>query len=297
MNSFEDAKILQQRRLVLKALSLTPFVFVPKFANAASGEQDRTYGGFPMGLHGATVRNFPNDEALRILTEELGLHRIELTPSQIRLRAFDQGNAEGPIASTAEVRQLKQQLAAAGVTATAYGFLPMAGDAGENERVFELASELSIRNITVVPQLQYLDSIERLADEYDIRLAIHNNAPGSTFTSIAEVSAAISGRGENVGACVDVGNVLRSSEDPAVAIRRLGSKVFGIHLKDVSSADPDSDVIGLGKGLLDTETFFTAMIETELAADMALSLEYLALPDQPVPSVLQSLALADRLLS
>ena len=94
MNSFEDAKILQQRRLVLKALSLTPFVSVPKFASAASGEQDRAYGGFPMGLHGATVRNFPNDEALRILTEELGLHRIELTPSHIRQRTLVQGTPE-----------------------------------------------------------------------------------------------------------------------------------------------------------------------------------------------------------
>lgn len=297
MISFKSAKILRQRRLMLKALGLTPFVPALKFANAASAGKDRTYGGFPMGLHGATLRNFPNEEALRILTEELGLHRIELTPSQIRLRAFDQGNSKGPISSIAEVRQLKQQLAAAGVIATAYGFLPMAGNAEENERVFELASELSIRNITVVPQLQHLDSIERLANEYGIRLAIHNNAPGSTFSRIAEVSAAISGRGENVGACVDVGNVLRSSEDPAVAIRRLGSKVFGIHLKDVSSADPDSDVIGLGKGLLDTEAFFTAMAEVELVADMALSLEFLAQPDQPVPSVLESLALADRLLS
>ena len=107
----------------------------------------------------------------------------------------------------------------------------------------------------------------------------------------------MSGRGENVCACVDGGNVLRSSEDPAVAIRRRGSKVFGIHLKDVSSADPDIYVIGLGKGLLDTVTFFTATTETELAADMALSLEYLDLPDQPVPSVPASLALADRLLS
>ena len=297
MISFEDTKFLPQRRLMLKALGITPVAAALRFANAASDEQEKSYGGFPMGLHGATVRNFPNEEAFRILTEELGLHRIELTPSQIRLRAFDQGNAQGPIASTAEIRQLKQQLAAAGVAVTAYGFLPMGGNAEENERVFELASELSIRNITIVPELQHLDNIERLADEYDIRLAIHNNAPGSTYTSIAEVSAAISGRGDNVGACVDVGNVLRSSEDPAVAIRRLGSKVFGIHLKDVSSVDPDSDVIGLGEGLLDTEAFFTAMVETELATDLALSLEYLAQPDEPVPSVLKSLSLADRLLS
>jgi hypothetical protein len=39
------------------------------------------------------------------------------------------------------------------------------------------------------------------------------------------------------------------------------------------------------------------MAEVELVADMALSLEFLAQPDQPVPSVLESLALADRLLS
>ena len=125
MISFEDIQFLPQRRLMLKALGITPVAAALRFANAASDEQEKSYGGFPMGLHGATVRNFPNEEAFRILTEELGLHRIELTPSQIRLRAFDQGNAQGPIASTTEIRQLKQQLAAAGVAVTAYGFLPM----------------------------------------------------------------------------------------------------------------------------------------------------------------------------
>ena len=82
------------------------------------------------------------------------------------------------------------------------------------------------------------------------------------------------------------------SEDPAMAVRRLGSRLIGIHLKDVSARDPDSDVIVLGKGFLDVPAFFSALREVGFPDDGALSLEYLERPDDPLPGIREGLQIA-----
>ncbi|MES2603372.1 MAG: TIM barrel protein, partial [Pseudomonadota bacterium] len=101
----------------------------------------------------------------------------------------------------------------------------------------------------------------------------------------------LNNRGSNMGACLDVGNAIRASEDPVLALEQLEARIVGIHLKSVSSRDPDSEVVELGQGLLDTDAFLHALKAVALVNDVALSLEYLAQPDQPVPGALRSLAL------
>jgi inosose dehydratase len=259
------------------------------FGQAADTE--RPFSGLPMGIHGATFQKFSVPQIIRILVEDLQLHHLELTPSQIRLRAVAQGANQGPAASISEVRDLRNRLHSAGITPSAWGPIALASNDNDLRQLFELASELGVRNLTCITQLEHLDSLEKLADEYQVRIAVHNNAPGSSFSKISDLVEALSNRGSNMGACLDVGNAIRASEDPVLALRRLEAKIFGIHLKSVSSRDPDSEVVELGTGLLDTATFFLALQEVTLVDDMALSLEYLAQPDQPIPGALRSLAL------
>ena len=250
----------------------------------------KPYGGLPMGVHGATLTKFPVEQIIRMLTKDLQLHYLELTPSQIRLRAVAQGSNQGPAATAAEARALRTHLNDAGITPSAWGPIALTGTDTDLRQLFELASELGVPNLTAITQADHLDALEKLADEYKVRVAIHNNAPGSSFSNIADVVTALTERGANVGACLDVGNAIRASQDPAAALRTLGSKTFGVHVKSVASRDPDSDVVELGQGLLDGKTFFNALKEVKLGDKVALSLEYLAQPDDPLPGALRSLA-------
>ena len=276
-----------------KVLQLNSTLLAGSLSSPVFAAISLKYGGLPMGIHGASFREFDIEETLRIIVEELGLNEIELTSSQIRLH----GDPEHELATLGEVRRLHAQLQTAGVKATAYGFVPMSIDLEKNTRLFQMAQELELKNLTVIPEYDALDHLEELAELYDIRLAIHNNAPGRLYDSMEQVYEVVEDRGNNVGACIDIGNVLRSYEDPAAAIRYLGQKVFGIHLKDVSSRSNDSEVIGLGEGILDTEELFAALRETQMPEDIACSLEYLGQPSEPVPSLLRSLALAEDLLN
>ena len=280
-----------KRRDFLYGLGSLAFL-TPKSLLGEERSNER-FGGLPMGIHGATLSSFSNEDLLRIVVEDFGLRKLELTPSQIRFRDYSSGVYTGPAASMNDVKALRTLMDSAGVSATAYGLLPFQDNADENRKMFEFASELGVRNLTCIPQLDSLDGLELLADEYNIRLAIHNNGPGGVFTEISEVISAYESRGDNVGACLDIGHALRNSQDPALALGQLGKKTFGLHLKDVSGKGADSDVIALGDGLLDTESFFELLRTVELPDDIALSLEYLINSDRPQPGVLKSLMLAE----
>ena len=259
------------------------------------GAQDRTqakrkYGGYPMGIHGASLAAFGNEAAAEMVAT-LELHWLELTAAQIRLSEVQRGSAIEPAASPQEIRELRSILAASDITPTAFGPIQLGGEQDSNRRVFDRASSLGIRNLSCIPELSALDDLESLADEHGVRLALHNNTSGH-LDSIAAVRRAVQGRGPNVGACLDIGNALRGSEDPAAAAEALGPRLLGIHLKDVSARRSDSEVIVIGAGFLDVSAFFNAVRNVGFPDDGALSLEYLARPDDPLPGLREGLQVA-----
>ena len=245
-----------------------------------------------MGVHGASLGAFPIHEVIEMVAGDLGLHRLELTTAQIRLEDVGRGPNAGPAATPREIAELRAMLEASDISPTAFGPIRLAGNRDSNRPLFERARSLGVRNLTCIPELSALDALESLADELGVRLAIHNNAPGAPFDTIASVLSAVDGRGGNVGACLDIGNALRGSEDPGEAVRRLGSRLVGVHLKDVSGRDNDSEVIVLGKGFLDVPAFFDALEEVGFPDDGALSLEYLEKLDDPLPGLREGLRIA-----
>jgi sugar phosphate isomerase/epimerase len=252
---------------------------------AAAIRAQENFRGLPMGVHGATLGGFPLAEVLRMLVEDLHLHYLELTPSQIRLRS----RPEGPAATAMEARAIRAQLRAAGVTPSAWGPIALTGGDPDLESLFSLAAELGVANLTTMTTAEHLPMLEKLADQYGVRVAIHNNAPGSSFSNIDDVVTVLQQHGPGIGACFDLGNVLRASQDPVAALQKLEGRIYGIHLKSVASRDPDSEVVELGTGLLDLDAFATAVTAAMFPANLALSLEYLASPGAPVPGALRSL--------
>ncbi len=248
-----------------------------------------------MGIHGASLKAFPIHEIVEILGE-LELYWLELHAAQIRLGEIGEGEDAGPPATAQEIRELRRLLEASDITPTSYTTIRLTADKESNRAIFGRAESLGVRNLTCIPDSSTLDELESLADEFGIRLAVHNNATGA-FAKIEEVVAAVDGRGPNVGACLDVGHAIRGSEDPAEAVRRLGSRLIGIHVKDVSARDPDSEVIVLGKGFLDVPAFFAAVREVGFPGDGVLSLEYLEKPDDPLPGIREGLRIAAAAMS
>jgi sugar phosphate isomerase/epimerase len=149
-----------------------------------------------------------------------------------------------------------------------------------------------VKTITADPAPDSFDSLDKLVEEYGIRIAIHNHGPGHRYDKIESVVNAVKDHHKLVGACVDCGHFLRSDEDPVKAIRELGPRVYGVHLKDDVAKGKASKNVVIGSGELDVVGVFKALRAIKFPADGCLSLEYEAKPENPIEDMRACIAVA-----
>ncbi len=183
------------------------------------------YLGLKMGIQSYSLREFKVEEALE-MTKSLGLKYWEAFPNHIPI-----GNVPKHIETQ------KALLSNAGITLLSYGVLPFDGNENTARERFDFAKAMGVRAISADPNPDKatFDVLDKLVAEYDIAIAIHNHGPGHRYNKIADVENVVKDRHPKIGACVDTGHYLRGDEDPVEAVRRLGKRVFGVHLKDVKS--------------------------------------------------------------
>jgi sugar phosphate isomerase/epimerase len=159
-------------------------------------------------------------------------------------------------------------------------------DAAEAERLFRFAKQARIPLLTIAPEDEALDALDRLCGAHpDVRLGIHNHGPYFRYDKIADVEQALAGRHPGFGACVDTGHFIRSGEDPVEAMRRLGPRVHGVHLKDFRDEGFFADGCILGEGKLPLDPCFRTLREIGFGPEQALSIEYEENPDDPIADV------------
>lgn len=265
-------------KLAAAAAASAPLVGIPVGLSAATANP---YGGFPIGVQSYSLRNFNLHEALRHI-HGLDVHYVELFSKHL--------NPEG---SLEEIEQTRKACAAAGVAIRAHGVNAFGSDHEANRKTFDFARRAGIRNITADPSPDSFDSLDKLVDEYSIRVAIHNHGPNHRYNKIEDVLKAVRGRNPLIGACVDTGHFIRGGEDPVKAVYELGDRVFAVHIKDDTfKNDPGSRNVVIGQANLDVVGLFRALKSIRFPSDGALSLEYEANPDNPVEEMRQCLAVA-----
>ena len=189
------------RRGFLKAGAAAVTASLARPTWSAASEED-AYGGFLMGLQTYTFRNFTADQAFEF-AKELNLKTVEMF------------QAHFPSTSTfAEITERRTKAKQNGLAILAHGVNPFTKDHAANIRWFEFAKQAGIRNLTADPTEDSFDSLDKLVEQFDIRIAIHNHGPGARYDKVADVLNAVKGRHPNIGACADLGHYIRSGEDP-----------------------------------------------------------------------------------
>jgi sugar phosphate isomerase/epimerase len=248
-------------------------------ANALVKEDD-PFGGFPLGAQSYSLRNYNLVEAVRHL-QGMGLHYVEMFSKHLDPNADDAGT-----------KKVLDLLKDADITLNAHGVNGFTKDHAANRKVFEFAKRAGIKNITANPEKDAFDSLDKLCEEFDIRIAIHNHGPGALYDKISDVTSVIKDRHKNIGACIDTGHFIRSKEEPVKAVHALKGRVFGLHIKDEEKQDGSSHNVIIGTGHLDLVGLFSALKETEFPADGAISLEYEANPENPIDDMKQCIEAA-----
>ncbi|MCS7191786.1 MAG: sugar phosphate isomerase/epimerase [Armatimonadetes bacterium] len=229
-----------------------------------------------VGLQSYSLRTFTFEKAVATV-KQLGLTYLEAFPGHLPMERADEG---------------KKILDEHGIKLIAYGVVGMSNDEGAMRRIFDFAKTMGIEVLTADPTPDSFDLLDKLVDEYGIYIAIHNHGPGSRYPGVDSVVKAIQGHHERIGLCYDTGHGARAGDDIVEAVRKIGKRIYGVHLKDVNEQKHD---VGIGSGILDITGFVKALKEVGFKG--AFMLEYELEPQDPVPGIQRSLEVVKKVIA
>lgn len=131
-------------------------------------------------------------------------------------------------------------------------------DEAQSRKIFEAAKRFGIEVLVAEPEThnkmeelpQVMDVVEKLAKEYNIKVAIHNHpGPQNFYWKPETVLAAVQGRSPLLGACADVGHYARSGLDPVECLKKLEGRVIALHFKDLNEKSPRAHDVPWGTGV------------------------------------------------
>ena len=154
--------------------------------------------------------------------ETIGLESIEGRPYRI---SIETGDAElGPSAPAETLKKAKKKLQDKGLKLVSY----YAGNFGKDEAamrsLFEFGKHMDIQVFVGEPAPGKLATLDRLANEFGIRVAVHNhprrpNQPAYTYWNPTNVMQMVEKHSKRIGCCADTGHWVRSGLDPVITRR------------------------------------------------------------------------------
>ena len=239
-----------------------------------------------LGLASYTFRNFTRAQLIGYMQQ---LHITDLNCKDVKDHL--------PMDPAAEA-QAVADYTAAGIKLHAAGaiYFPK-NDEQDIRSKFEYVNRAGI-NVIVAgdPTPDSLKWIEKFVKEYDIRIAIHNHGPEDKFfPSPFDVLKAIKDLDPRIGFCIDVGHAARANANLVDAIHATGSRLYDMHVKDLTSFKDKASQVAVGEGILPFREMFQALVEINYQGFV--DLEYEVHGDDPMPGVIESFAYMRGLLT
>ena len=245
-------------------------VLLERPRSAASGHA----APFQLGIQTWTLRNLDFD-AVVSFAKKHGIRNLQVIGKHI-----------DPHADWEEIKAKKAILDTNGLRAYTFGVAGTSMDHAFNRRLFEFAKFMGIKVIIVEPRdFAIFDSLEKLVQEFDIRIAIHNHGLTSLYGNPIVVRNIIQHRDERIGVCLDVGWITAAGFDAAKIYRNYKGRVYDIHLKDKTVEVTNQKLVGIsahiGKGDANIKGLVEALKETNFDGVLAVETDSPIFARQP----------------
>lgn len=263
------------------AESGSPGPAAPPVARGAPHAQEL---GWRLGCQAWTFNDGTFYEAIH-KTASLGLHYIEAFPNQ-KLRADQPGVRVNEDLPAAVRREIKRHLADRGVQLVSFGV------GGYSRRIFEFAKEMGIENLVSEPPFDAFDHIDKLCEEYEINLALHDHPKPSRYWDPDTVLKVCKGHSKRIGACCDTGHWMRSDINPLEALKKLQGRIIEFHFKDLNKYGRDAHDVPFGTGEGDVKGMLAEVKRQGIKPFFAIEYEYHF--GQSLPEIAQCVAYFDK---
>lgn len=161
-----------------------------------------------------------------------------------------------PFKSTdAEIVAFHAKCSEYGVTGYAVGPIYMK-TREEVDNAFAYAKRVGVKLIVGVPNVELLPYVDQKVKEYDFHYAIHLHGPDiELFPDADDVWNHVKDLDPRIGMCLDVGHDTRNGKDPVADLKKYHSRVFDVHIKDVTGNTKDGYSVEIGRGIIDFPAF------------------------------------------
>ncbi len=179
--------------------------------------------------------------------------------------------------TTTEIAAFHAKLKEKGVTGYAVGPIYMKTEA-EIDTAFAYAKRVGVKLIVGVPNYELLPYVDKKVKEYDFKYAIHLHGPDiKIYPDAEDVWNHVKDLDPRIGMCLDIGHDTRNGKDPVADLQKYISRVFDVHIKDVTGNTKLGYSIEIGRGVIDFPAFvkmlrtvgYTGVCSLEYERDMA----------------------------
>jgi sugar phosphate isomerase/epimerase len=219
-------------------------------------------------------------------------NRFKLEPSLDMMERVDVHylcikNFHLPFDSTPEqIAEFHNKLKAKGVTGYAVGPISMKTEA-DADQAFEYCKRTGVAMVVGVPEHELLPYIDKKVKEYGFHFAIHNHGyDDKLYPTLESIYLKVKDLDPRIGMCHDIGYSMLMGIDPAAVTIKYGSRIFDIHVKDVTSATAEGKDCELGRGIIDFTAFFKALRTIKYKG--MCSLEFEKDDTDPLPGIAES---------
>ena len=256
-----------RRDFVKKALAGVAAVSVPSLlsasalpAGAAKRTGETTSDLFKLGMAGYTFVNFDLDTTLKAL-DRLDVRYLCIKDFHLPLTASDE-----------QIKAFHAKLAEKKIIG--YGVGPIYMKSKEEvDRGFDYAKRVGVKLIVGVPNLDLLPYVNEKVKEYGFNYAIHLHGPDiELYPNATDVWNHTKDLDPRIGMCLDIGHDLRDGFDPVEDLKKYHTRVFDVHIKDVTEGTKAGRGIEIGRGKIDFPAFVKMLRKVKYSG--VCSLEY-----------------------
>lgn len=230
-----------------------------------------TPAGFAISVQCWTFKEFTLWEAIE-MAGAAGAGAVELFPGQKIGGPLGDAKLDPSLPDEA-LAQILEHAKKNGVAPVNYGVTGIDKKEEEARKTFEFAKKLGLYGITT-ESVDAIDTLEKLAKEYDLKISFHNHPRPSGLWNPDTVWKLVENRHENLGYCADVGHWATSGLDPLEVVKKIAPRIRSFHMKDREAVGKATHDSVFGTGVIDIPAILDIARQAGFAGNVSIEYEY-----------------------
>lgn len=250
------------RRSFLSGAAAMPLA-VSASAAAVGDTAPHHWGDVKLAVATYSLRKFSRSQAIDIV-KGLGIQYVNV-------KAFHMPY----YLSKGDLKAARAEFEKAGLKIVSGGNISLrSDDKDELEHYFKYAKMAGIPIMVCAPKHSNLATIEKLAIQYDIKMAIHNHGPEDNYYPAAsDVMRHVKDMDPRMGLCVDVGHTVRTGADILEEIDMAWDRIYDFHIKDLADFSDKSSQVDVGEGKMPVTAIFNMLKKRSYSGVVGLEYE------------------------